>query len=117
MRKTIAALAIAVMFLLSAGPAQAWEIIARDRGYGYAEVNAWTRNFHQVAFIAVYTGHADILTMIRCPNGFRDRHWWTDSGPRFRYVVYGVPGGMRCVQRFVVDLSSNNYVGAAVAAQ
>jgi hypothetical protein len=55
--------------------------------------------------------------MIRCPNGFRDRHWWTDSGPRFRYVVYGVPGGMRCVQRFVVDLSSNNYVGAAVAAQ
>jgi hypothetical protein len=95
-RRIALTLALATSLVAGAVPAHAEPLVLdTDRGYGHAEVYAWSRGYHRVMIYGEYHGFADVRFRVHCTNGYTRTHSWTDGGPHFRFVT-SVPAYARC---------------------
>lgn len=106
-RKLLVAAMALGLFVVGTGTAQAWDTIASKSGYGRVGLDAWTRNYNQVAFVANHAGtRVHVSIVVDCRNGDHYDNTWNDGGQRFRFILGGLGNSGRCVETFKVEARS-----------
>ncbi len=98
MRKVLVVAAMVTgLVAITAGPAQAWDLIADRSGNGHTTLRAWTQNYNQVAFVVDHSGtRISVSLSVVCRNGDNFDNTWSDGGGRFRFILRGMGNSGRC---------------------
>ena len=109
LRRMVIAVSVVVGLLVTAVPAQAWDLIADKTGYGTTTLRTWTRNYNRGAWVVNHGGTRIAVRLhIDCRSGATYDNSWVDGGGRFRQVVRGLGNEGRCNARLRVVPRNGN---------